>query len=256
MLKKIVVSAFIWLHISFLTILLFFVMLCVSGLEFFFDKKRKWSHSQCFWWSDTVLRTNPFWKVDVQGLEQIDKSRTYVIVANHQSIADIIILYQTRMQFKWVAKDSLFRIPFLGWCMHLAKHINLVRGSSTSILHVYRKAGTWLKDDISVMFFPEGARSKTGELTKFHSGAFKLAIKKGVPILPIAINGTANAIPKGKLILPSNASISMTVLPAIETEGLHPRDCTRLMDSARTMIENALQHNTPICHDKTGGIAE
>lgn len=255
MLKKIVVSAFIWVLISFLTVLLFFVMLWGSGLEFFFDKKRKWSHAQCFWWSDTILRTNPFWKVDVQGLEQIDKSRTYVIVANHQSIADIIILYQIRMQFKWIAKDSLFRIPFIGWCMYLAKHIKLVRGSSTSRLYVYRKAGTWLKDDISVMFFPEGTRSKSGELAEFYSGAFKLAIEKGVAILPIAINGTANAIPKGKLILPPKARLSMTVLPAIETEGLHLRDCTRLMDTARTMIEKALQHNTSRCNDKTDGIS-
>jgi len=151
------------------------------------------------------------------------------------------------MQFKWIARDSLFRIPFLGWCMHLAKHIKLVRGSSSSILHVYRNAGTWLKDEMSILFFPEGIRSKTGELAEFHSGAFKLAIKKGVAILPIAINGTANAIPKGKLILPPDASLSMTVLPAIETEGLHPRDCTCLMDTTRTMIEKALQHKTPRC---------
>jgi 1-acyl-sn-glycerol-3-phosphate acyltransferase len=114
-------------------------------------------------------RTNPFWKVDVHGFEFIDKRLTYVIVANHQSIADIIILYQIRMQYKWVAKDSLFRIPFLGWCMHLAKHIKLVRGSSTSILHIYRKSGTWLKDVMSVICFPEGTRSKTGsEGTGWH----------------------------------------------------------------------------------------
>jgi 1-acyl-sn-glycerol-3-phosphate acyltransferase len=246
MLKQIFISAFIWGYISLMTVLLFFVMLFVSGVTFFTDKKRQCSHSQCFWWSDVVLRMNPFWKVDVQGLEHIDKKRTYVIVANHQSIADIIILYQTRMQYKWIAKDSLFRIPFLGWCMSLAKHIKLVRGSSTSILHVYRKAGAWLNDDMSVMFFPEGTRSKTGELAQFQSGAFKLAIKKGVAILPIAIHGTANAMPNGKLILPSNACLSMTVLPAIETEDLQPRDCTRLMDTARTMIDEALQHKMSV----------
>ncbi|MCP4717361.1 MAG: 1-acyl-sn-glycerol-3-phosphate acyltransferase [Deltaproteobacteria bacterium] len=234
-------SALLWGIIFFLTLLLFFVMLLVLGLTFFFDKKRRFLHYQCFWWSDAIIRGNPLWKVDVHGLEHIDKKQTYVIVANHQSIADIIILYQTRMQFKWIAKDSLFCLPFLGWCMLLSKHIKLVRGRQASILHVYRQAVTWLENDMSIMFFPEGSRSKTGELAKFHSGAFKLAIKKGVAVLPIAIRGTANAMPKGKMILSPDARLSITVLPAIETAPFQPRDFTRLKDTARTMIEQALQ---------------
>jgi 1-acyl-sn-glycerol-3-phosphate acyltransferase len=244
MVKKIFVSLFIWCYISVLTVILFFVMLSVCGLTYFSDKKRKSAHAQCFWWSDAVLRMNPFWTTDIHGLEHIDKNRTYVIVANHQSIADIIILYQTHMQYKWIAKESLFRLPVLGWCMHLAKHINLARDSSTSILHVYRQAGAWLNDGMSVMFFPEGTRSKAGELKPFQSGAFKLAIKKGVAILPIAIHGTADAIPTGKLILPPVAKISMTVLPAIETEGLKSSDCPQLTETARTLIAQALLYQS------------
>ena len=144
MVKQIIASVLIWGTCSFLTILLFFTMLLIYGMTFFFDKERSLLHSQCFWWSDAIIRMNPFWKVDISGLEHIDKRRTYIIVANHQSMADIILLYQTRMQFKWVAKDSLFRIPFLGWCMLLTKHIRLVRGHPASMLHVYRKAITWL----------------------------------------------------------------------------------------------------------------
>ncbi|MBI9079428.1 MAG: 1-acyl-sn-glycerol-3-phosphate acyltransferase [Pseudodesulfovibrio sp.] len=191
---------------------------------------------------------NPFWKIDINGLEHIDKSRTYVIVANHQSIADIIILYQTRMQFKWVAKDSLFRIPFLGWCLHLTKHIRLVRDRPLSILSVYRKAITWLDNDMSVLFFPEGSRSTTGELAQFHSGAFKLAIKKGVAILPIAIQGTANAMPKGKMTLSPDSRLSMTILPAIETASSQPSDLAHLRDTAKTMIEQALGRNMGTQH--------
>ncbi len=242
--KKILVSILIWCYISLMTVILFFVMLFVCGITYFSDKKRKSAHAQCFWWSDAVLRINPFWIIDIHGLENIDKNRIYVIVANHQSVADIMILYQTRMQFKWIAKDSLFHLPVLGWCMYLAKHIKLVRGSSASILHVYRKAVAWLNDDMSVMFFPEGTRSDDGELAPFQSGAFKLAIKKKVAVLPIAIQGTADAIPNGKLILPPGANISMTVLPAIETEGLQSRDCIYLKDTARTMIADVLLYNT------------
>jgi len=214
-------------------------MLFIFGMTFFFDKNRSLLHSQCFWWSDAIIRMNPFWKVDINGLEHLDKRRTYVIVANHQSMADIILLYQMRMQFKWVAKDSVFRIPFLGWCLLLTRHIGLVRGRPASILSVYRKAISWLDNDMSVMFFPEGSRSTTGELAEFHSGAFKLAIKKGVPILPIAIQGTANAMPKGKMALAPDSSLSMTVLPAIETESLQPSDFAHLRDTAKTMIDQA-----------------
>ena len=246
MVKQIIASVLIWGTCSFLTILLFFTMLFIYGMTFFFDKKRSFLHSQCFWWSDATIRMNPFWKVDISGLEHIDKRRTYIIVANHQSMADIILLYQTRMQFKWVAKDSLFRIPFLGWCMLLTKHIRLVRGHPASMLHVYRKAITWLDNDMSIMFFPEGSRSKTGELAEFNSGAFKLAIKKGVAILPIAIQGTANAMPKGKMILPSDANLSMTVLPAIETKLFQPSDYVGLKETAKNMIEQTLQRDTSI----------
>lgn len=241
MLQKIIAFIFIWSTCSFLTILLFFVMLLTSTIPFFFDTKRKLLHSLCFWWSDAVIRITPFWKVDIHGLKHIDERRTYVIVANHQSMADIIILFQTRMQFKWVAKDSLFRIPFLGWCLSLTRHIKLVRDHPASILSVYRKAFTWIDSDMSVMFFPEGSRSSTGELAKFHSGAFKLAIKKSVPILPIVIQGTANAMPKGKIALSPNANLSMTVLPAIETDSFKPSDFARLSDTARTMIEQSME---------------
>ena len=102
------------------------------------------------------------------------------------------------------------------------------------------------------MFFPEGSRSKTGELAEFNSGAFKLAIKKGVAILPIAIQGTANAMPKGKMILPSDANLSMTVLPAIETKLFQPSDYVGLKETAKNMIEQTLQHDTSICPDKIG----
>ena len=71
-------------------------------------------HAQCFWWSDALISLNPYWKISVKGLENIDPSRTYVIVANHQSLGDIVIIYQTHMYFKWVAKEELLKLPFIG----------------------------------------------------------------------------------------------------------------------------------------------
>lgn len=168
-----------------------------------------------------MTRFNPFWKLKVYGLENIDKNRTYVIVANHQSLADIVILYRTKMQFKWVSKESVFKVPFVGWCLGLAKHIAITRGSFSSIKKVYKDAVMWLRNGISVLFFPEGTRSRTDGINEFRNGAFKLAIKERVPILPILISGTRDAIPSGSWIFSARIYCELRVLPAISTEGLN-----------------------------------
>ena len=211
-------------------------MLFFSIVLFPFDKKRKVAHAQCFWWADAVIWINPYWTIKVEGLENIDHSKTYVIVANHLSLADIAILYKTKMQFKWVAKESLFRIPILGWCMSLGKHVRLERGDFSSIKNIYREAALWLRDGMSVLFFPEGTRSQNGKLQEFQNGAFKLAIKEKVPVLPISINGTADAIPKGSWLFRTKVSISLRVLPPIDTASLGPADFAMLRDSARSAI--------------------
>ncbi len=237
--KRIFMSAVIWTSSIFLTIFLFMVMLALFAVTFPFDRKRKVQHAQCFWWSEIVIRLNPYWNVVIEGLDNIDKDRTYVVVANHQSMADIVMLFQTRMQFKWIAKDSLFRVPFLGWCMSLAKHIRLKRANLSSIRKAYREASNWIDNGVSVMFFPEGTRSKTGALGDFRNGAFKLALKKKVAVLPIVIQGTGGAMPKGKWTFNTSSTIRLTVLPALEFDDFQG-DVRLLMDTARGEIQKAL----------------
>jgi len=239
MFRKAVVSIMVWGVGVMLTVLLYFVMLFVTILFYPFDRKRKIAHAQCFWWSDAVIALNPYWNLTVSGLENIDKNKTYVIVANHQSLADIIVMYQTKMQFKWVAKESLFAVPFVGWSLSLAKHIKLERGKFASIKKVYREAAHWLRNGMSVLFFPEGTRSETNEMRDFQNGAFKLAIKEKVPLLPIAIEGTGSAIPKGSWILTTKTPASLKVLPAIDTAGFSAADFSRLRDMARAALEAA-----------------
>lgn len=180
---------------------------------------------------------NPYWKVKVTGLENIDKNRTYVIIANHQSLADIVLAYRTKMQFKWVAKKSLFKVPFVGWSMSLAKHIKLERGNFGSIKKVYREAAYWLRAKTSVLFFPEGTRSKTEEMGDFRNGAFKLAIKEHVPILPIIFEGTGTAIPKGTWIFTTKTVAELRILPPIETTEYKPQDFAKLRDLAKSALE-------------------
>ena len=235
--KKILLSLLIWIVGSILTVILYFSMLLFAVILYPFDKKRTLTHAQCFWWSDAVISLNPYWKFNISGAENIDKNRAYIIIANHQSLADIVLAYQTKMQFKWVAKESLFKIPFVGWSMSLAKHIKLERGNFGSIKKVYREAAQWLRSGMSVLFFPEGTRSKIEKMGDFNNGAFKLAIKERVPILPILIEGTGTAIPKGSWIFTTKTSARLKILPAIETAGYQTADFAKLRDLAYSILE-------------------
>lgn len=229
-------SAVIWAIGGTLTFILYLAMLFFTILLYPFDKQRRVAHAQCYWWSDMLIHLNPFWKARVTGLENIDKKKTYVIVANHQSLADIIILYQIKSQFKWVAKDSLFDIPVLGWCMSLARHIRLERGEFSSIKKVYREAAQWLRQGMSVLFFPEGTRSDTGEIGEFQNGAFKLAIKEKVPVLPILITGTRDVIPKGQREFSAKMFSAIRVFAPIDTSAMGPGDFDSLKDKVRSML--------------------
>jgi 1-acyl-sn-glycerol-3-phosphate acyltransferase len=180
---------------------------------------------------------NPLWDIRLYGEENADKKETYVIVANHESLGDIIVLYKTRLQFKWVAKESLFKVPFVGWCLSLSKHIKLKRGDFSSIKQVYREAAEWLKKDISVFFFPEGTRSNNNEMNDFQNGPFKLAIKEKKPILPIVIKGTRETIPKGSWLFTKKVNGKITILPPVRTENLNPGDFNALKDEVRAKIE-------------------
>jgi len=236
--KQTIQSLIIWAVGIILTVLLFFAMAFFTIILYPFDRKRKIVHAQCFWWTDALTTLNPYWEVKVSGLENIDHHKTYVVVSNHQSMVDIIIMYRTKMQFKWVAKESLFKIPVLGWNMRLARHIQLRRGDFSSIKKVYREAGEWLRNGVSVLFFPEGTRSDNREMGAFQNGAFKLAIREKVPILPIMIEGTENAIPKGSWRFSTKISCVMKVLAPIDTSGFSSGDFARLRDLARMRLSN------------------
>ncbi|MFH1190496.1 MAG: lysophospholipid acyltransferase family protein [Candidatus Omnitrophota bacterium] len=238
MLKRILISIFVWAVAFCATVAVSFTIL-MTVILFPFDKKRARAHAQCYWWSDAVIRLNPFWKIEVSGLENIDRNRTYVITPNHQSLADIVILYQVKAQFKWVAKESLFSVPFVGWSMSLCKHIRIRRGELGSIKKVYRTAAEWLRGGTSVLIFPEGTRSETGEMREFQNGAFKLAIKEKVPVLPIRLEETGGAIPKGRWLFEAQSPARMKVLPAIETAGFGAGDHARLREMTRSMLESA-----------------
>ena len=199
---------------------------------------RKRAHAQCFWWADSLIALNSYWKLKVEGLENIDHAQTYVIVANHQSLADIIVIYKTHMYFKWVAKRALLKLPFIGGLLWVNNHVLLSKGEFGSIKAVYRQAAGWLRRGVSMLFFPEGTRSGTDEMNEFQNGAFKLAIKEGRPLLPVFIGGTREAIPKGGWIFKTRVSGRLVVLPPIDTKKYEPREYAKLRDLVREKLQS------------------
>ena len=161
------ISVMIWIAGTIITIAAFLASFVLRILPLPISDRDKLIHAQCFWWSDAIIALNPFWKISVKGLENIDPDKTYVLVANHQSLADIVIIYQTHMYFKWVAKEELLKVPFIGGLLWVNNHILVSRGKLGSIKEVYKRAAGYLKDGTSMLFFPEGTRSKDGKMYPF-----------------------------------------------------------------------------------------
>jgi 1-acyl-sn-glycerol-3-phosphate acyltransferase len=156
--------------------------------------------------------------VRVEGREKIRRDEAYVMVANHQSLLDVLVLFRLFVHFKWVSKIENFRIPMIGWNMRLNRYIELRRGERASVLQMLTRCRETLAAGSSVLIFPEGTRSPDGRLRAFKSGAFQLAKATGRPILPIVVSGTARALPKRGFVLQGRHRIRVCVLDEIPPE--------------------------------------
>lgn len=161
-----------------------------------FDKYRLLSHKMNCAVGYVLMVANPFWRTTLNGLKDVDYKETYVVAANHQSLTDICILSATRLNIKWVSKKELTYVPFLGWVMAMAKYVLLDRKDPKSQFKMMKTCEYYLENGVSIAIFPEGTRSKTGEMGKFRDGAALLARKKNVKILPVAFYGNHNSMPK------------------------------------------------------------
>ncbi|HUL70558.1 MAG TPA: lysophospholipid acyltransferase family protein [Gemmatimonadales bacterium] len=182
-----------------------------------------------------TVALNPLWKVRVSGIRITDPRRPYVVVSNHESLVDILLISHLPWEMKWLSKAELFRLPFLGWDMWLAGDIPVERGTARSAVRALQRCRAVLARRVSVIIFPEGTRSKTGELLPFKDGAFHLAIETGVPILPLAVSGTRTALAKRDWrVAPAVAEVR--VLPPIETTGMTKADVAALSSRVRDLI--------------------
>lgn len=184
-------------------------------------------------------KLNPLWRFRVSGDVPGDPRRPYVVVANHESFVDILLICHVPMEMKWMSKSEFFRYPFLGWAMRLAGDIRLERGDKKSGARALEECRDRLGKKVSVMIFPEGTRSQTGELGEFKDGAFRLAIDAGVPILPLAVIGTRDALVKKDWRF-GRSNAEVRVLDPIATDGLGKDDVPALRDRTRDTIAATL----------------
>jgi 1-acyl-sn-glycerol-3-phosphate acyltransferase len=186
-------------------------------------------------WGKSILLVSRV-SVSVKGLSNIDRSSPYIYMPNHQSNFDIpVLLGHLTVQFRWLAKMELFKIPIFGRAMRKAGYISIDRYHRESAIESLKLAANRIKNGVSVLIFPEGTRSRDGKIRSFKKGGFVMAIDSGVPIVPVVITGTRAIMPKGRFrVYPG--PVSMVIHKPIDTSTYTRETKEALMESVRRVI--------------------
>ena len=178
--------------------------------------------------------------VTVKGKEHIAANTSYVVIPNHQSYYDIFLIYGwLGLDIKWVMKKELAKIPGLGFGSKKVGHIFIDRSNSKAAMESLHAARQKLVNGTSVVIFPEGTRSRTGQLIPFKRGGFKLALELKLPILPVTVINTRKVLPPDSLdLMPGR--VKMIIHPPIDLYGYDEKNMPELMQKVRSIIETAL----------------
>ncbi len=241
----VVLSSAFWVFITLTSLGCFPIAVLVWAVTAPFDRRRRALHLFTCFWASLYTWFNPAWPVSIEGREKIRREQTYVMVANHQSLLDILVLFRLFAHFKWVSKEEIFRVPCIGWNMSLNRYIKLRRGDKESIATMMRRSGETLGEGSSLMIFPEGTRSIDGRLKPFKAGAFILAKEHRVPLLPILIQGTSLALPKRGFVLRGHHEIRVRVLDEIAVSSFEGLTAGELMQRTHDHFAEKLEEMTP-----------
>jgi 1-acyl-sn-glycerol-3-phosphate acyltransferase len=238
---RVVGSGLFWLFMTLSSFVMFPIALLLWIVTAPFDARLVALHRLTCFWASMYTWLNPVWPVTVTGREKIDSTQTYVMVANHQSLLDILVLFRLFVHFKWVSKVENFSIPCVGWNMRLNRYIELRRGDRSSIMKMLKACRLTLESGSSIMMFPEGTRSSTGRLRTFKAGAFELAKDTQKALLPIIVEGTASALPKKGLVFQGRHEIRIRVLDAIPYESFADEPVEQLTGRVRELFVSQLE---------------
>lgn len=186
-------------------------------------------------WARSILLISRV-RVTVKGVENLDPARSYIFMSNHQSNFDIpVLLAFLPVQFRWIAKSELFKIPIFGRGMRGAGYISIDRSNRRSAIESLQKAARRIQEGASVVIFPEGTRSLDGEIKPFKKGGFVLAVDAGVPVVPIAIHGTYDIMPKDHWLIHAGEVI-LDIKEPIPASAFTRKTKDELMDCVRRRI--------------------
>jgi len=223
-----------------------------------FDGTGRMQHRCARLWSKAILKTAGI-HVSLEGMQHLDPSRPVVYAANHLSAIDIPVLYShLPTRFRIMAKQELFRYPFLGWYLRRSGQIPIVYGDAHASLRSLNRAGDALRKGMPLVVFPEGGRSASGRLQEFMNGAFFVAIRTQVPVVPVAIVGTYELLPINSFhVLPG--TVHLVVGDPIPTTGMKVRDMNLLAQQVRQKIADMYDacarqdpHIADSCESSTG----
>jgi 1-acyl-sn-glycerol-3-phosphate acyltransferase len=210
-----------------------------------FSRNGRFAHYCARAWAWLILATTGV-DVDIRGLERVPRGRPYLFISNHQSIYDIPVLFwYLPFQLRIISKDSIGRFPVLGWHLARTGHVLVQRHNPGAT--VFKKVSALMRAGHSLLVFPEGTRSRDGVVGRFKGGIFLLAIEAGLPIVPVAIDGTRRVMRKGMLTT-CPGSVRVTVFDPIETAQWSPDATRALADRVRTVIASGVVPDAPSPH--------
>ena len=221
----------------------FLVALAIFLVTWPFDRRRVALQLFSCFWASFYVYANPLWKARIRGRERLPWRSAAVIVANHLSLVDILVLYGLYRPFKWVSKAEVFKVPAVGWNMMLNDYVRLTRGDRESIKAMMAHCRRHLARGSPLLIFPEGTRSRDGKLQAFKDGAFKLAREANVPVIPIALQGTYETLPKHGLVLRRRMDARVQVLEPLDPAAF--ASVPELRDAARAAIARAIGQAEP-----------
>lgn len=227
-----------WLITTVLSIVLSLMAIFARAI----DPRGNMSHNVARLWSRLLCSLNGI-EVEIKGLEHINPDGAQIFVANHQSFFDIFTLSgYLPIQIRWMAKESLFRIPFVGWAMWAARYISVDRENKKKALQSFLATVEQLKSGYSVVIFPEGTRSADGKIGAFKKGSQLLAIRSGAPMVPVAIVGTGSIIKKGSGKI-SPGPVRIIILPPVVVDKASSKNEDALLEEIRVSICKMFDEN-------------
>lgn len=221
-------------YVIFLTFtLVYFVLFSIIFvLTVPFDRRRAVIHWVSRGWTKGYFGLVPSWRVKVEGRENALRGGPYVIVVNHRSMLDIVLMYAVPLNFRWVSKKEVYKWPIFGAVLWMHGDIAIERGTAKALKQMVREGSMWFGRGVSVMVFPEGSRGKKPEVGRFHDGAFALAKETGVGILPVVAEGTGTAFKGWRPNFRNRFAVR--ILPPIDPEQVQQ---TPVKDMAKAVQE-------------------